>query len=86
MVLGKHSESLCPGNGCKPTGDAAGFPGVDFRDTQLKVEPENLNGARDGAILPLPGSTSIRLLASLFSEGMITNEDAFDDQINGGAG
>lgn len=31
--------------------------------------------------LPL-AATSIRLLASLFLEGVITNEDAFDDQIN----
>lgn len=31
--------------------------------------------------LPL-APTSIRLLASLFLEGMITNEDAFDNQIN----
>lgn len=31
--------------------------------------------------LPL-APTSISLLASLFLEGMITNEDAFDDHIN----
>lgn len=30
----------------------------------------------------LPALTLIRLLASLFLEGMITNEDTFDDQIN----
>lgn len=76
------TEFFCPGNGCKPMGDAVEFPGADFRDKQPKVDARELPWCAGQCHCFHPWLLHRVVCASLFSEGMITNEDAFDDQNN----
>lgn len=58
-------------------------PVVDVGEKQLQGRSQTiLMVCRAMSLFLPPAPTSISLLASLFLEGMITNEDAFDDHIN----